>query len=132
MKRLYRSRDEQVIGGVCMGLSHYFDVDVTLIRLIWVVLALVGGSGVLAYFIAWIIIPEGSESGEVIEVSQGSSSTGVSGDTRTIGMVVIAIGVFLLLRNFFNIQFFRFYFWPIALVLLGVFIMFGGLRGAKR
>ena len=130
MKKLYRSRDNQMLGGVCMGLAHYFDTDVTLVRLIWVVLGLMGGSGVPAYIIAWIIIPEAPASGDVIDVSQESSSGGA--DTRTIGLIVIAIGLFLFMRNFFNIHFFRFYFWPVALVVLGVFIMFGGLRGGRR
>ncbi len=57
-KKLYRSRKERMIGGVASGLAEYFDVDVTLVRLIWAVLILVYGSGLLAYFVAWIIIPE--------------------------------------------------------------------------
>lgn len=56
-KRLYRSTKERMLGGVCGGLGEYFDVDPTIIRLIAVVFAL-SGAGVLAYIIAWIIIPE--------------------------------------------------------------------------
>ena len=57
-KRLYKSKTEKKISGVCGGLAKYFDVDPTLVRLAWVVLALCGGSGLLAYIIAAIIIPE--------------------------------------------------------------------------
>ena len=57
IKRLYRSRKDKRIGGVCGGLGEYLSIDPTLIRLIWVLLAL-SGVGILAYFIAWIIIPE--------------------------------------------------------------------------
>jgi len=59
MKRLYRPRTERLIGGVCSGIGHYFDTDPNLIRIIWVVLTLLSvGIGVIAYIVAWIIIPE--------------------------------------------------------------------------
>ncbi len=57
-KRLYRSRESRMIAGVCGGLAEYFDMDPTIVRLILVTAALVGGSGLLAYILAWIIIPE--------------------------------------------------------------------------
>jgi phage shock protein C len=58
MKRLYRSKTNRIIAGVCSGIAEYFNVDPTLIRLLWLLFSLSGGAGVLAYFIAWIIIPE--------------------------------------------------------------------------
>lgn len=58
-KRLYRSREEKMICGVCGGLGEYFNVDPTLVRIIWVVLGLFSaGTGLLAYLLAAIIIPE--------------------------------------------------------------------------
>jgi phage shock protein C len=57
-KRLYRSRDERMISGVCGGISEYFNVDPTLIRLLFVLFALAGGPGVIAYIILAIIVPE--------------------------------------------------------------------------
>tara|TARA_Y100000310_G_scaffold123899_1_gene122654 strand:- start:2416 stop:2850 length:435 start_codon:yes stop_codon:yes gene_type:complete len=57
-KRLYRSKSNRVLGGVCGGIGEYFGIDPTLIRLAWVLFTFVGGSGVLAYIICWIIIPE--------------------------------------------------------------------------
>jgi len=57
-KRLYKTSDNKMIGGVCNGLAEYFDVDPTIIRLIWVIFAFCGGGGVLAYLIAWIILPD--------------------------------------------------------------------------
>lgn len=60
MKRLYRSHSEHVIAGVCAGIGEYADIDPTIIRLVWVVLTLLSlGVGVIAYAIAWIIVPEG-------------------------------------------------------------------------
>ncbi len=47
-----------MLGGVSGGLAEYLDVDVTLIRVLWVLVTLLGGSGVLAYIILWIIVPE--------------------------------------------------------------------------
>jgi phage shock protein PspC (stress-responsive transcriptional regulator) len=57
-KRLYRSKKDRMLGGVCGGIAEYFDVDPTIVRLIWVLLALTYGTGILAYLIAWIIVPE--------------------------------------------------------------------------
>ena len=57
-KRLYRSRTDRMIGGVCGGLGAYFGVDPTLIRLVFVLLLVFGGSGFLLYLILWIVLPE--------------------------------------------------------------------------
>lgn len=57
-KRLYRSRTNRSIAGVCGGLGEYFNVDPTLVRLLFVVFALAGGPGLLAYIILWLIMPE--------------------------------------------------------------------------
>lgn len=56
-ERLYRSGREKMIGGVCGGLAEYFNVDVTLVRLITLVAFFMGGVGFLAYLVAWIIVP---------------------------------------------------------------------------
>jgi len=56
-KKLYRKSSDSVIGGVCSGLGDYFDIDKVLIRLIWVFSIVFAGAGLLAYLIAWIVIP---------------------------------------------------------------------------
>lgn len=56
-KKLYRSNDKR-IAGICGGIAEYFNVDPTIIRLAWIVFMLIGGSGILAYVIAAILIPE--------------------------------------------------------------------------
>ena len=56
-KKLYKKTSEKKICGVCGGIAEYFGVDPTLIRLAWVVFSLLGGSGLLAYILAAIIIP---------------------------------------------------------------------------
>ena len=58
-KRLFRSTKERMIGGVCGGLAEYFNIDPTIVRLAWAFISLASvGFGVVAYFIAWIIVPE--------------------------------------------------------------------------
>ena len=57
-KRLYRSKKERILCGVCGGISEYFSLDPTLVRLGLVIFCAAGGSGLLAYIIAAIIIPE--------------------------------------------------------------------------
>lgn len=56
-KRISRSIDRKV-GGVCGGIAEYFNIDPTIIRLIWVILALAYGTGIFAYIICWIVIPD--------------------------------------------------------------------------
>ncbi len=56
-KKLYRSRRDKSLAGVCGGLADYFGIDVTIIRLIWALAVLVYGTGLLAYIVAAIIIP---------------------------------------------------------------------------
>lgn len=58
VKRLYRARDERMIAGVCGGLAKYFNVDPTLIRVLFVLAAFAGGSAVLVYIILAIVMPE--------------------------------------------------------------------------
>lgn len=58
VKRLYRSRRNRVIAGVCGGLGEYFDLDPVIVRLIFVILALASGTGLILYVVAWLIIPE--------------------------------------------------------------------------
>ena len=57
-KKLYRNTENKMLAGVCSGIADYFNIDPTLVRLGWVRFSLLGGSGLLAYIIAAIIIPE--------------------------------------------------------------------------
>ncbi len=60
-KRLYRSESNRMLCGVCAGIAEYFKLDPTLIRLAWALFCVLGGSGVLAYILAAIIIPSESQ-----------------------------------------------------------------------
>lgn len=57
-KRLVRPRNGRKIAGICLGFAEYFDLDVALVRIVWVVSSLFGLAGVIGYIAAWIIVPE--------------------------------------------------------------------------
>jgi len=57
-KRLLRSRSNRTLAGVCAGIADYFGWDPSLVRVAWIVLTLLGGSGILLYLILWLVIPE--------------------------------------------------------------------------
>ena len=57
-RKLYRSRTNRKLAGVCGGLARYLNADATLIRVLFVVLALLGGPGLVIYLLMWIIVPE--------------------------------------------------------------------------
>ena len=57
-KRLYRSRNDRKLAGVCGGIAEYYGWDPTLVRVAWIVLTLLGGSGILIYLILWLVMPE--------------------------------------------------------------------------
>ena len=58
-KRLYKSRNNKMICGFCAGIADYFNIDPSIVRVLWAVLALAAGTGVLAYIACAIILPEG-------------------------------------------------------------------------
>ncbi len=60
-KQLMRSSHDKKIAGVCAGVAHYLDMDPTIVRVIWGVLAFCYGAGIVAYIILWIIAPVASD-----------------------------------------------------------------------
>lgn len=73
-KVLVRPRDGRMLGGVCAGISQYSGLDVTMIRVIWAVVALMGGAGILAYVVAWILIPDESQRAPVTSTGNFSAT----------------------------------------------------------
>jgi phage shock protein C len=67
-KVLVRSRDGRMLAGVCAGIAGYFGIDVTLVRVIWAVVSVItGGAGVLAYLVAWALIPDEGQKSPIAE-----------------------------------------------------------------
>lgn len=60
-KKLYRSRSDKKVAGVCGGLAKYLNIDPTVVRLIWTIVVVCGGAGLLAYLICALVIPEEPE-----------------------------------------------------------------------
>jgi len=109
-RRLYRSRTNVVLGGVCGGIGEYFGVDPTIVRLLWVIFALAGGIGGFVYIIAWIIIPE-EPSG-----NKTKKPAPVNVSHAWFGVFFILLGLLLFFEKYISFR----AFWPLALILIGV------------
>lgn len=66
--RMYRDPDERIIGGVCSGMAAYWRIDPWIMRVIFIVLALPGGLGILIYIVLWIVLPEARTTAQKIEM----------------------------------------------------------------
>jgi phage shock protein C len=142
-KKLYRSNKDKMLGGVAGGLAEYFEIDPTLVRIIFVVSLFAGGAGVLAYIILWIVVPEEpytfTKPASSADNNQSEGSSETSGETAqpgneaynqamadqkhkrssVLGIILIIIGLLFLLDNFIpRIHFGDF--WPLVLVAIGV------------
>lgn len=67
-KKMYRDPDNRILGGVCSGLSAYFNVDPIVFRIIFILIAMGMGSGLIIYIILWIVIPEASTTAQKLEM----------------------------------------------------------------
>lgn len=128
-KRLYRSRDDQILGGVCAGIARYFDVDPTLVRLIFIAAFLAGGAGLLAYIVAWIIVPEEPVGHQLVDMDLaddiGVKNNGKNGERANyiLGLAFIGIGVYFLMGNLLPRLDIGEYFWPAALIIAGAYLL---------
>lgn len=134
-RRLYRSRKQRIIGGVCGGIGEYFGVDPVLIRLAWVLFCLVWGAGLLFYLIAWIIIPPAPDYIDVQSVPPGAPPPATSASMSTpagypgivtivlaiFGVVLVISGISVLFSSFFSSL--SAYMLPVALIVLGSVIV---------
>lgn len=80
-KRLMRSRTERMIAGVCGGLAEYFHMDPTIVRVIFVLAALVNGMGLIVYLVLWLVMPEAPASAPVVPPAQASGDTAKKEET---------------------------------------------------
>lgn len=124
MKKLKKSRSNRYIMGVCGGLAEYLNIDATIVRLIWFVLALTSfGTFGLAYLICGIVIPE--DDGYI--ESETQASTGKDNGRLLIGIALVLAGAFMLARivfPWFSYSLRRIIeFWPALLIVLGVYIL---------
>jgi phage shock protein C len=151
-RKLYRSRSDRMIGGVCGGLGAYLSLDPMLIRLFFVLLALGQGAGVLIYLILWFVLPvEGSPAAadsSGVNVPENAhdfadrakemgtelrdSMVGPNSQGRVvIGLVFVCLGILFLLQNLDIswLQWLRFnVLWPFLLIVGGLVLLVRGLR----
>jgi phage shock protein C len=85
-RRLYRSRRDSVLGGVAGGVADYFDMDPSIVRIIWAVLALVtGGIFLVLYIVMWIVVPEGPSAATVARAARGPGAAPVEAGDEAAG-----------------------------------------------
>jgi phage shock protein C len=149
-KRMYRSENNKILAGICGGLGEYFEIDPTLVRLLFILAAIFGGSGILIYILLWIILPKEStmlETGseEVVrenvdeikqrakklskeikeEFEKEDETTRVEKkkrDSNWLAYLLIATGAIVLMSKFGLIRLDMV--WPIILIGLGLLILF--------
>lgn len=154
-RRLVRSRTDRVIGGVAAGLADYMNADTALVRIAWALLIpLTGGAALLAYIVAWIVVPEATDApyaavapGTELDTSavdpDAPASSGVDapvyttpvatssgGDNRAglvIGIGLVLVGLWFLLREYLP-NFDWSLVWPVVLIGVGVLILVGVSR----
>ncbi|AUG56999.1 PspC domain-containing protein [Acetivibrio saccincola] len=146
-KRITRSRRNKVIEGVCGGIAEYFGIDPTIVRLGFLISIFFGGTGILAYIVAVIVIPEedeyvphnfynegesfsdGFDEEKDFSKTMGDSVEGFgSNEDRNktfVGLGLIIFGGMLLLRHFISLK----YVFPIILMIIGIVIIY---RGGKK
>ena len=153
-KRLYRSRSDRMISGVCGGLANYFDIDPVIIRIVFVVLVFGGGAGILAYLIMVLVIPleESSvtEPKEVVKenvAEMKEAANELASEVRSslkrepekreevdrgrhgrsvLGIILVVIGIIFLVANFNPFWWFNWdNLWPLILIVIGLVIIIG-------
>ena len=94
-RRLYRSRRDSVLGGVAGGVADYFDMDPSIVRVVWAVLALVtGGIFLVLYVVMWIVVPEGPSAATVARAAAEDASAippGAAGEPGTGALPVASV-----------------------------------------
>jgi phage shock protein PspC (stress-responsive transcriptional regulator) len=149
---LFRSRTNRVIGGVASGIAHNLNTDPTLIRIIFILLAIFWGGGILLYLILWIALPEedtppftmpgkgsspeeGQPDEDAFAKAQATPSYPAPRSSQTapliLGLILIAIGAaFLVERYIPRIDFGHL--WPIILVIAGLVLIISNFTGTKK
>ncbi|HEX6290079.1 MAG TPA: PspC domain-containing protein [Herpetosiphonaceae bacterium] len=151
--KLYRSRTNSMIGGVCGGLADYLGIDVTIVRLFFVLLALGNGPGVLIYIILWIILPLEGEGALASTTTVRSGASEIAGHARNlgsearsafsganpqagmlIGWALLFFGAFFLVENL-DLPGFRWVdsgmLWPLLLIVGGMALMWRRMKGVE-
>ena len=158
-ERLFRSRQNRVIGGVAAGFAEYLNIDIILVRVIFVILAIINGVGLLLYIILWIVVPEDKTLQPETEVKIDSKpketkKNKITAKDKTaanavgvktvapvkptskrgglyFGLILIFIGFLFLLDRFF--PYFDFFdLFPILLIGVGLLMLINSVRQKEK
>lgn len=144
-KKLYRSKTNRVIFGVCGGLGEYFEVDPLIIRILFLLLSFSAGTGVIIYLILAVIIPEANgekkskKNGDIIEETQGKAQelaeemkkngSWLGSLKNIIGLIIVLVGLNILFEQVFSYSPFAWINWGIVwgliIILIGSRIIWG-------
>jgi len=143
--RLVRPENGRVLAGVCAGLANWIGLDVTLVRIIFLFLGFMTGSGMLIYIILWVVMPSSNESSTA--QTDWSSRAGQMRDDfiqatskpnmdalKIFGGVMVALGIFYLVKEISPQWFYwanRGVVWALALIVIGAVFVFRAIRGDK-
>lgn len=134
-KRLRKSRKNKYIFGVCGGVAEYFEIDSSIVRILWVISIFIGGMGLAAYLVAAILMPKSEEDEKEISKEKADRKNNV---WLIVGGILIFFGLLFLLGQFrffnlnlrwWNLDRFIYFpwdlIWPLALIFLGIIIAIG-------
>lgn len=143
-KKIYRINDDFIVAGVCSGIAEYFEIDATLVRVIFILLTIGGGSGVLIYLILWLIIPKKGDKEVKVnreknikdftddvgdkakslakEIKQEVKSEKRSGGSF-LGLILVILGMVLLTKKLLPMEIDWEYVWTGILIFLGFYLM---------
>lgn len=130
-KKLERSRKNRVIAGVCAGLADYFNIDIALMRVLFVVATICGSFGFWMYVILWIVVPEENILGpgsqkfdDTIDITpeEEKKDKKASNGAMIAGLILVFIGLVALIDNF-TPWVWIWKLWPVVLILIGVVIL---------
>jgi len=138
---LLRSKENRIIAGICGGLGEFFKIDPTVIRIIFILITLFGGSGGLLYLILWLIVPSENKDKEPKDlirdnakeikdetkelIKKGKNYSQKEEGRLIVGITLMILGLMFLLENFniFRIQY-LFRLWPLILIVIALGILF--------
>lgn len=132
IKKLYRSKTDRIIFGVCGGLAEYFQIDPLLVRAVFVLLALLNSLGVVAYFILAIIIPSDGEEARHKKAAESHKDREPMNwflETKNIvGLLIILVGVNILFGQVFRFNPFAYInwgiIWSLIIILIGLKLVY--------
>ncbi len=135
-KKLYRSNHQKMLAGVCGGVAEYFNIDVTLVRLIWAIASLPSfGAGLVIYIIAAIVVPERPYGQQDYTVYERNNTPIDNSKVLTIlGAILVIIGVISLISGLFPFlwRVIKNGFWPAIIIIIGIALIYSSWKNRSN